>query len=231
MSDDRRQRVTSGTILIVGLGRFGTGVAEALLRLGVEVMAVDANMELVQRWANRITHVAQADTTDVEALRQLGAHEFDRVVVAIGSDIQASVLTVLALQEAGVRDIWAKAITADHGTILTRIGAQHVVYPEREMGNRVAHMLSGTMTDYLEFEDGYAIARTFAPRGTWDKTLAQSVPRISHGVTIVGIKRRDEDFEHARPESVVRRGDELVVSGPTQKVASFCALSDTAAAT
>ncbi|MBA2444892.1 MAG: TrkA family potassium uptake protein, partial [Nocardioidaceae bacterium] len=126
--------------------------------------------------------------------------------------------------EAGVKEIWAKAITHKHGLILERVGAHHVVYPEFAMGERVAHMLASSMIDYIEFDDGFSLARTFAPAMTWDKALGESSPRTHYGVTVVGVKRVGSDFTYARPETVVHRGDELIVSGPTGKVESFCAL-------
>lgn len=212
------------SVVVIGLGRFGTAVAESLVRLGQEVLAVDENQALVQRWSDELTHVVQADSTDDEALRQLGIGDFDRAVVAIGADIEASVLTVLALAEAGVPDIWAKAITRKHGKILESVGAHHVVYPEHAMGERVAHVLTGQMMDYIEFDDEFSIARSRAPRETWDKTLADSAPRSRHGVTIVGVKRQGEDFTYARPETVVSRHDQLIVSGPTSMVERFCIL-------
>lgn len=216
------RRSDSTSVIVVGLGRFGSAVAETLVQMGQEVLAVDVNHALVERWADELTHVVQADTTDDEALRQLGVADFDRAVVAIGDDIEASVLTVLALAEAGVKDIWAKAITRKHGQILQRVGATHVVFPEYSMGERVAHMLTGRMEDYIEFDDEYSIARTLAPRYTWDKTLAESAPRTTHGVTVVGVKRAGEDFTYARPETEVRRHDHLIVSGPTHLVENFC---------
>jgi trk system potassium uptake protein len=215
---------SSGSVVVIGLGRFGTAVAESLVNLGQEVLAIDNDPGLVQRWADDLTHVVQADSTDEQALRQLGVGEFDRAVVAIGADIEASVLTVLAIAEAGVPDIWAKAITHKHGQILERVGAHHVVYPEHSMGERVAHMLVGSMIDYIEFDDGFSIARTNAPQLTWDKTLADSSPRTHYGVTIVGVKRGREDFTYARPETMVHRHDQLIVSGPTVNVEKFCRL-------
>lgn len=212
------------SVVVIGLGRFGTAVAQSLVRLGQEVLAVDEDARLVQRWSDELTHVVQADSTDDEALRQIGVANFDRAVVAIGTDIEASVLTVLALAEAGVPDIWAKAITRKHGQILERVGAHHVVYPEFSMGERVAHMLTGGMTDYIEFDDEFSIARTHAPRETWEQTLAESTPRIRHGVTVVGVKRHGEDFTYARPETSISRHDQLIVSGPTTKVETFCNL-------
>lgn len=215
---------TSASVVVIGLGRFGTAVAESLVRMGHEVLAIDDDPELVERWSDELTHVVQADCTDEEALRQLGVGDFDRAVVAIGTEVEASVLTVLALAEAGVPDIWAKAISRKHGQILERVGAHHVVYPESSMGERVAHLLTGSMIDYIEFDDAYSIARTRAPQMTWDKTLAESAPRGHYGVTIVGVKRGGLDFIHARPETLVRSGDELIVSGPTSSVEKFCGL-------
>ncbi len=212
------------SVLVVGLGRFGTSVAEALVRLNQEVMAIDEDPDLVQKWSDELTHVVQADATDEHALRQLGVSNLDRAVVAIGADIEASVLVVLALAEAGVQDIWAKAVTRKQGLILERVGAHHVVYPEHEMGERVAHMLTGSMIDYIEFDDGFSLARTFAPSMTWDKTLADSSPRTHYGVTVVGVKRVGEDFTYAQPQTSVRRHDELIVAGPTTHVEKFCRL-------
>ncbi len=221
----RNKRSESVSVVVIGLGRFGTAVADSLVRMGHDVLAIDENAEIVERWADELTHVVQADSTDDQALHQVGIADFDRAVVAIGADIEASVLTVLALAEAGVPEIWAKAITRKHGRILERVGAHHVVYPEFSMGERVAHILAGSMLDYIEFDDQFSIARTSAPRETWDKTLAESAPRGHHGVTIVGVKRQGEDFTYARPETRVERHDQLIVSGSTAKVERFCKLS------
>jgi trk system potassium uptake protein len=220
----RFSKPTAASVVVIGLGRFGSAVAESLVRMGQEVLAIDEDQVLVDRWADDLTHVAQADTTDDQALRQLGVADFDRAVVAIGTDIEASVLTVLALAEAGVPDIWAKAITRKHGAILERVGAHHVIYPEYSMGERVAHMLTGEMMDYIEFDDQFSIARTLAPSFTWDKTLAESAPRSKHGITVVGVKRNGEDFTYARPETLVQRHDHLIVSGPTRNIEKFCSI-------
>ncbi|WP_109471925.1 potassium channel family protein [Ornithinimicrobium cavernae] len=220
-----RKHTTKPVVLIVGLGRFGSAVAESLVNQGIEVMAVDEDLEHVQRFASDFTHTVQADGTDGVAMRQLGVEQFDRAVVAIGSDIEASVLTTITLVEAGVREIWAKAITRKHGKILSSIGAHHVIYPEFTMGQRVAHMVSGGMNDYIEFEDGFAIARTFAPPETWGRTLAEAGVRSRHRITVVGVKRAGTDFDYALPETQVEQGDEMVVSGTTADVERFSGLS------
>jgi trk system potassium uptake protein TrkA len=210
---------------VLGLGRFGSAVARSLVHLGHEVLAVDERPEIVQRYASDFTHVVAADTTDTEALRQIGAEQFGVAVVGIGTDIEASVLTVLGLLDLGVKEVWAKAISGKHAAILERLGATHVIRPESQMGKRVAHLVTGTMTDFIEFDDGFAIARTKAPECTVDRTLTDSNVRQKYGVTVVGLKTRGQDFTYAQADTFVSVGDELIVSGPTSKVEEYCALS------
>jgi trk system potassium uptake protein len=216
-------RITSqGDIVVIGLGRFGGAVATALAKLGHDVLGVDDNAEIVQSWADRLTHVVQADSTSSETLRRLGIADFGHAVVAIGTDLEASVLTVLARSELGVPDIWAKALGPKHGRILERTGAHHVVYPEADMGERVAHLVvGGKMMDFIEFDDGFAIGKTRAPPEAIGKTLAECALRRRHGVTVVGVKRPREDFTNATPETLIQAGDLLIVSGPTDKVEAF----------
>lgn len=211
-------------MVVIGLGRFGTAVAESLIRLENEVLAIDEDAAIVQSMANRFTHVVQADTTNADTLRSLGVADFERAVVGIGTDIEASLMTVLALSELGVPDIWAKALGPKHGRLLERTGAHHVVYPEASMGERVAHLVTGKMIDFIEFDDGFAIVKTRAPQESHDKTLADSALRSKYGVTVVGVKRPRTDFTYARPETVIERGDLLIVSGPTPLVERFAAL-------
>lgn len=220
----RPKNQISNNVVVVGLGRFGGAVAQSLTRLGHEVLAIEENLSLVQSWSDRLTHVVQADSSNIEALRQLGVADFQHAVVGIGSDIEASVLTVLALTELGVPDIWAKAVTTNHGKILEKTGAHHVVYPEAAMGERVAHLVTGKMIDFIEFDDDFAIVKTRPPREAVGKTLADSQLRSRHGVTVVGVKRPREDFTYAKPDTLVVEGDLLIVSGPTQKVERFAAL-------
>jgi trk system potassium uptake protein TrkA len=212
-------------VLVVGLGRFGSAVANSLIRMGHEVLGVDENAVLVQRMSDRLTQVVQADSTDTEALRQLGVGDFERAVVGIGGDVEASVLTVMSLVELGVGNIWAKATNERHGRILESSGAHHVVYPEARMGERVAHMVTGKMIDYIEFDDDYAIVKTRAPAELAGLTLADYGVRSRFGVTIVGIKRPKEDFTYARPETLVQKDDLLIVSGPTALVEKFAAIT------
>lgn len=213
------------SVLVIGLGRFGGGVAQSLMHLGHDVMGIDSNPELVQIWGDRLTHAVQADSTNVMVMRQLGCADFAHAIVAIGSNLSASLMTLMALTELGIKDIWVKALNPEHGQIAKRIGAHHVVYPEADMGERVAHLITGRMIDYIEFDDGFAIARMHAPTTVCDKTLAESGVREKFGVTVVGVKRKNRDFEHATPETRVLPGDLLVVSGPTKKLEKFAGLA------
>ncbi len=212
-------------VLVVGLGRFGYSVAQSLVAMGQEVLAIEADPVVAQRWADELTHVVVADPRDPEALAQIGVEVFKKAVISVASDVEASVLTAITLVEAGIPDIWAKASSSEHGRILQRIGVHHVVYPERQAGEAVAHMIVGGMSQYLEFEDDFAIARTMAPQFQWNKTFAETGLRATYGITVVGVKRIGEDFVYAVPETLVNPHDEMVVSGPTRKVETFCALS------
>ena len=210
-------------VVVIGLGRFGGQVAESLLRLGHEVLGIDEDAGIVQRWSDELTHVVQADATDEDALLQVGIQEFARAVVGIGDDIEASVLTVLALSELGVRDIWAKAISVKHGKILRSVGAHHVIYPEAEMGERVAHLITSRMLDFIELDDGFAIAKTRAPKDAAGRTLADAGLRATYGVTVVGVKAQGSDFVFATPQTVVPGSGVLIVAGTTEQVQRFAA--------
>lgn len=211
------------SVIVIGLGRFGGAVAQSLMRLGHDVMGIDNDPEPVQSWADRLTHAVQADATNVMVLRQLGVADFAHAIVGIGSDLSCSLMTLMALTELGIKDIWVKAMTQEHGQIAQRIGAHHVVYPEADMGERVAHLITGRMMDYIEFDDGFAIAKTHAPVPTHNKPLHESKVRERFGVTVVGVKRQHEDFQHATPDTQILPGDLLIVSGPTNKVEKFAA--------
>lgn len=210
-------------VVVIGLGRFGGQVAESLLRLGHEVLGIDEDATLVQRWSDELTHVVQADATDEDALLQVGIREFSRAVVGIGSDIEASVLTVLALSELGIREIWAKAISVKHGKILRSVGAHHVIHPEAEMGERVAHLITSRMLDFIELDDGFAIAKTRVPREAVGRSLAEVGLRAKFGVTVVGVKTPGDEFVYASPETVVPGSGVLIVAGPTEQVERFAA--------
>ncbi len=211
-------------VVVIGLGRFGGAVAESLVRLGHDVLGIDESAEIAQEWSDRLTHVVQADTTSPEVLRRLGVAGFGCAVVGIGTDMEASVLTVLALADLGVPEIWAKASGPRHGRILERTGAHHVIYPEANMGERVAHMVSGQMMDFIQFEDGFAIAKLRAPREAVGKTLGECALRSRHGVTVVGVKPPREAFVPAQTDTRITRDAVLIVFGATKDVEAFAGL-------
>jgi len=219
----KSERLTR-SVAVMGLGRFGRSLALELMSEGAEVLGIDADEQLVQSLAGRLTHVVSADSTNEEALRQLSVHEFRRVVVGIGTDVEASILTTSVLVDLGVPHIWAKAISHSHARILSKVGAHHVIRPEHDMGQRVAHLVRGGMLDYIEFDDGYAMAKTTAPSFLWNHPLGESGARRQFGVTIVAIKRMGVDFTYAAAETVVKHGDVIIVSGTRQNVEKFSAM-------
>ncbi len=218
-------RLNNDPVAVIGLGRFGNSLAIELVEEGVEVLGIDNDHKVVQSLAGQLTHVVEADTTDEEAMRQLSLHEFTRAVIAIGTDLEASILSASVLLNLGLRDIWAKAISEPHARILTQIGVPHVVRPEHDMGQRVAHLVRGRMLDYIEFDDGYALVKTRPPASLYGVPLGESRPRSKYGITIVGVKRAGQDFTHATPDTVVEEGDLVIVSGPQEEVERFSELT------
>ena len=210
---------------MVGLGRFGGAVAAELVGLDFEVLGIAADAAQVQQYSDVLTHVVQADATSDEVLRQLGVEDFGYAVVGIGTDIEASVLTTAALADLGVPTIWAKAVTAAHGRILERVGAHHVVFPEHDMGHRVAHLVGGGLIDWFQLDEDFALVETVVPAEMQGKSLGDLALRSRYGVTVVCIKPRGQGFTHATPETVLDEGAVLVVAGPTKKAEDFAHLS------
>jgi trk system potassium uptake protein TrkA len=213
-------------VLIIGLGRFGAGTAGQLDRLDREVLAVDEDPILVQKWADRITHTVQADARNIDALRQVGAEDFSIAVVAVGSSIEASVLITANLVDLKVPQIWAKAISQSHGKILERIGANHVIYPEAEAGERVAHLVSGRMLDFIEFDDDFALVKMYPPKPIRGIALSESGVRGKYRITVVGVKSPGKPFTYATPETVVSNHDLIIVSGNSVDIERFAALDN-----
>jgi trk system potassium uptake protein len=210
--------------VVIGLGRFGGSVAEELVRLGFEVLGIDGRAEMIQRYADQLTHVAEADATSDEALAQLGVGDFRHAVVGIGSDIEASVLTTAALVDMGVPNIWAKAVTRAHGRILERVGAHHIVFPEHDMGHRVAHLVGGRIIDWFQLDEDFAMVETVVPAPLVGRTLGETGVRSKYGVTVVCIKPAGEGFTYATPETVLEKGAVVVVAGPSARAEGFARL-------
>ncbi|MBA2497125.1 MAG: TrkA family potassium uptake protein [Acidimicrobiia bacterium] len=211
-------------MLVAGLGRFGGAVAAELVRLGFEVLGVDNDARLVQQHADALTHVLQADATDPAALRQLGAAEFQNAVVAIGTDIEASILATAAIVDIGVTEIWAKAVTNAHGRILERVGAHHVIFPEADMGRRVAHLVGGRVIDWFQLDEQFAMVETTTPADLVGRSLTEVGVRAKYGVTVVCIKPVGEHFTYATADTVLREGDVLVVAGSSDRAEAFAHL-------
>ncbi len=210
-------------VLVIGLGRFGAATAEQLVRQGREVLAVERDPALVQKASSILTHVVQADATNIEALKQLGAEDFSAAVVGVGTSIESSVLITVNLVDLGIEHLWVKAITPAHGKILTRIGANHVIYPEADAGRRAAHLVGGRMLDFIEFDDGFAIVKMYPPKETQGFTLGEANVRAKYGVTVVGVKSPGEDFTYAQPDTKVSSRDTLIVAGHVDLLERFAA--------
>ncbi|HVL05641.1 MAG TPA: TrkA family potassium uptake protein [Acidimicrobiales bacterium] len=211
-------------VVVIGLGRFGGSVAEELVRLGFEVLGIDGRAEMVQRYADRLTHVVEADATSDAALAQLGVGDFRHAVVGIGSDIEASVLTTAAIVDMGVPNIWAKAVTRAHGRILERVGAHHIVFPEHDMGHRVAHLVGGRIIDWFQLDEHFAMVETVVPSPLVGRTLGETGVRSKYGVTVVCIKPLGEGFTYATPDTVLEKGAVVVVAGPSERAEGFARL-------
>lgn len=209
---------------MIGLGRFGAATAGQLDRLGREVLAIDESENLVQKWSERVTHTVQADARSLEALQQIGAQEFQIAVVAVGSSIEASVLITANLVDLKVPQIWAKAISKSHGKILERIGANHVIYPEAEAGERVAHLVSGRMLDFIEFDDDFALVKMYPPKPIRGLNLTESGVRTRHNITVVGVKSPGKPFTYATEKTVVSNHDLIIVSGTSSDIEKFASL-------
>lgn len=215
------RNLTNG-VAVIGLGRFGRSLALELVAHGEDVLGIDSDPRVVADLAGRLTHVVEADSTNQAAMRQLSVHEFSRVVIGMGTNLEASILSAGVALELGVRHVWAKAISGSHARILDRIGVHHVVRPEHDMGKRVAHLVRGEeILDYVEFDDDYAFAKAPAPRALHNRSLGGYGVRQEFGITVVAVKRTGESFVYATPETVIRPGDHVVVSGPVAKVEAF----------
>jgi trk system potassium uptake protein TrkA len=193
-----------------------------LVKSGREVLGIDSDEKLVQANAEELTQVVQADSTDEDALRELGIPDFDSAVVAIGSDLEASILTASLLLQLGVPQVWAKATSVSHGRILQQLGVHHVIFPEMDMGKRVAHMVSGESLDYIQLDDDFVMAKTEVPESFEGKTLSEMQFRSLHGVTVVATKKPNDNYMPSFPETVLNTGDVMIVAGRTKKVEEFC---------
>lgn len=208
--------------LIIGLGRFGASIAKTIYELGHDVLAIDKDEEKVQEISEYVTHAVQMDSTDESIVKTLGVKNFDVAVVTIGSNLQDSVLSTLILKELGIKYIIAKANNELHAKVLTKIGADKVVLPERDMGSRVAHnLVSSNILDYIELSEEYSILETEAIKEWFNKSLKEIEIRKKHGINVVAIKRDDKVNISPSAEDIIKENDILVAIGSVKDLNKF----------
>lgn len=204
---------------IIGLGRFGSSLARTLARMGYEVLAIDADENKVEELADVVTHSVQANALEEAVLKSLGLRNFDVVVVAIGQDIQANILVTVMLKEMGVRKVVAKAATELQGKVLEKIGADIVVFPERDMGERVARWLvSKNIIDQINLSPDYSLVELAAPPEFIGATLQESGMRKKYGITVLAIRRGNEFIISPEAGQRIEKGDILIVIGQNEKL-------------
>jgi trk system potassium uptake protein TrkA len=212
-----------GEVIVIGLGRFGSALSLTLMDMGLEVLGIDFDADRVQDHSDALTQVAQADTTSERALRQLGVAEAVTAVVCIGSDIEASILTTAVLVDMKIPNIWAKAVTAAHGRILERVGAHNVVFPEAEMGKRVARLVTGSLIEYFTLDGDFVMVELFVPPAFAGKQLGETDIRARYKATVVCIKPEGGAFTYAESSTVLGERDLIVVAGHRGDIERFAA--------
>jgi trk system potassium uptake protein len=207
---------------VIGLGRFGTSVAHRLYTAGQEVLGIDVNEERVENAELSVTHAIMADTTEEETLKSIGIRNFDCVIVAIGNDMQSSILTTLLLKELGVDKVIVKALNKNHGQVLTKVGADWVIYPERDMGERVANqLLSPNMLNYIELSKEYNIEEIILPMSMKGKSLRELDLRAKYNISVIAIVSNGEIIIAPSPDQDIHENDILLVVGNKEDLAVF----------
>lgn len=196
---------------IIGLGRFGTSLARTLSRMGYEVLAIDSDEEKVEELSDIVTHSVQANALDELVLKSLGLRNFDVVVVAIGQDIQANIMVTVMLKEMGVKQVVAKASSDLHGKVLQKVGADIVVFPEKDMGEKVAWWLvSNNIIDQINLSPDYSLLELEAPGVFVGTTLMDSDLRKKYGFSVLAIRRDNDFIINPDPSEIIRKGDTLI---------------------
>lgn len=202
------------SVLVIGLGRFGAAAARELMRLGHEVLAIDSSEAIVNDIAPEVTQAIQLDAADEDALRAVGATDFDFAIVAISSNVEASIFATMALKKLGVVNVIAKAATPLHGSILERVGADRVVYPEREMGLRVAHSFSvRNVADYLDVAPRFGIVKVRPPQSFIGRTFRELDLANRLHLTPIALRRGDDVTVNPHRDDAIKAGDELILIG------------------
>ena len=198
--------------LVIGLGRFGSAIARTLCEDGMQVMGVDRRIDLVEEHRDSLTQAVQADSTDRETMEALGAGDFDTAFVTIGSDVKASCVTTMLLKEMGVRHVVAKASDDFHGRMLEKLGADKIVFPERDMGKRIAHnLVSGNLLEYIELSPDFSMAEILAEADWAGKTLLELHLRDRMGINVVAIRSGEKTNALPTSQTVIQSGDVMLV--------------------
>lgn len=209
------------SFVIIGLGRFGSSVAKELYKRGNEVLAVDFDEDAVQRIKDSVTHAAVGDCTDEKVLRSLGVRNFDCAIVAVATSIQNSILITLLLKELGVKYVVAKGQSELHTKVLDRIGADKVVFPENDMGQRIAQTLANdNIVDFIELSPDFSIVEIVAPKNWVGSTLLDLNVRAKYGVNVLAIRGQDGNIITISPSAkqVLNSGDILIVVGENSTI-------------
>lgn len=200
--------------LVFGIGRFGSALCRALSEMGHEVLAVDESGDHIRAISPYVTQALELDATDEEAIRTLGVRNFDAVVVSIGDNVKNSIMVTLLCKELGAKYLLAKATDELHAKMLTKMGADRVVFPERDMGLRVAKSLvSPHVVDLINLTGDYTIADITAPSAWWDRSIADIDIRKNYNVSVLLIHRGNELLMNAPPDTRIERGDDLLLLG------------------
>lgn len=205
--------------IVIGCGRFGQSVARTLFSLGSNVMAVDMDEEVIQEISSDVTHAVQTDVMDEFVLKELGISNFDVAIISIGSNVEASIMATLIAKELGVKNVIAKAKSEIHGKILLKIGADKIVFPERDMGVRVAHnLVSANILDFIELSPEYSIVEIVAMKEWKNKSLKELHLPTKYGINVMAIKKGKDINVSPYADDVIEEGDILVVIGNTKDI-------------
>lgn len=207
------------SFVVIGCGRFGESVARTLYGLGNEVMVIDRSEDSIREISPEVTYAVCADAMDKKVLDDLGLSNFDVAVIAIGSDIEASIMATLVVKELGIKKVIAKAQSEIHKKVLDKIGADKVIFPERDMGIRVAHNLTSTnILDFIEVSPDYNIIELRALKEWENKTLAQLELSNKYKINVMAIKRKDQVIVSLIGQSMILKDDILVIIGNTEDI-------------
>ena len=200
------------SVVVFGAGRFGTSIAQELFKNDVEVMVIDKDEDKIQNLATKVTTAIIADVTDEAAMEEVGLKNFDVAVVAIGSDMESSIIATVTAKEHGISTIYAKSPTDMHGRILSKIGADYIIYPEKQIAERLARSISGSsIVEYLNFSEEYSIAELTPPKNWENKTLAKLDIRNEKNIMIIAIKRNKQTIISPKANEIILKNDKVIV--------------------